>query len=329
MNLEAHTIEFCRVITKGPNRDEVLRVVQKMQSSARGLGNKVYPTPILGLLLYNQEGVRRLIGKSAVEELEDWEQQDLNILFSVHQQVLEFNTRCLTPLFNILPEAVPATNPYKEYLSSVSFEHVEQFLFEWDNAQTVITEFGEHPAFDLIKKNVHLIDGAQIDYYEVLHRLNAELVESGPGGEPEWVRYMKDAHSFDESPVPLHVFVGLLCLFDSLSNLNQLIFQALFGEEFVNFDREQIIDYVWTTRGPGPSMWLMQLPTPYLFFIDTGDIVAVSTDKPDVKGGLHNRLCTIAAQTVPLTLMTPGILEMRMIDRNLNSYSYLLPRSVS
>lgn len=71
-------------------------------------------------------------------------------------------------------------------------------------------------------------------------------------------------------------------------------------------------------------MWLMHIPYGKMFIFEVSDLIVVNVDKPDVNGGLGEQLCSIHNQLLPLDMMRPGVLKLRMIDDNLNAYRYLL-----
>ena len=71
-------------------------------------------------------------------------------------------------------------------------------------------------------------------------------------------------------------------------------------------------------------MWLMHIPYGKMFIFEVIDLIVVNIDKPGADGGLGDTLCSIRNQTLPLSMMRPGILKLRMIDDNLNAYRYIL-----
>src|SRR5205085_5502459 len=115
MNIKDVAFSFYRKIWNSPHRHEVRNVAAKLKSSSRGYGEKLYPSPILGLLLYNQQALKEFAGKTPCEELVDWTERERKILFGAHKQVLRFNRECLAPLAAELPDSLVPVNPYKNY----------------------------------------------------------------------------------------------------------------------------------------------------------------------------------------------------------------------
>lgn len=325
MNIKNAAEKFYKSIWSSPDRERIKGIVSKLKSSARGYGNKVYPAPILGLLLYDQQKLKRFAGRSAVEELSSWSQEDLTVLFGVHNQIRRFNEQCLKPLAKQLPQAINAVNPYREYPQAVTTTDCEELLFTEADADEVIEAFHSHPGFELAASTVDSVRAQPLEYDQTILHLNQEIIEAQPGGEPKWVLNFEEAKRSEHPNLDIFRHVAsLICLHNSLANLNQYMYHGLFQDELVEINRNHIIDYSWLPRPPGPSMWLMHIPYGMMFVFEVTDLIVVNIDKPGVDGGLGNTLCSIHTQTLPLSMMTPGILKLRMIDDNLNAYRYLL-----
>jgi hypothetical protein len=325
MSIKGDAYKFYKKIWDSPNREDIRTVVGKLKSSTRGYGNKVSPAPMLGLLLYDQQKLKRLAGRTATEELASWSERELQILFGIHNQVRRFNERCLAPLTTALPEVINAINPYKEYPQTVSTEGFEELLFTQEDAEEVIRSFQTHPAFDIALSTLSSVEERSIDYDHTIERLNSEIVEAGPGGSAMWVSNYEQAKRDERPDIGIfHHVAALICLHNSLANLDQFIYHGLFQDDLININRSHIIDYMWTTRGAGPSMWLMHIPYGQMFIFEVTDLIIVNTDRPEQKGGLGDSLCSIHTQILPMDMATPGILKLRMVDENLNAYRYLL-----
>lgn len=325
MDIEDAANKFYKKIWDSPNREEIKTVVGKLNSSSRGYGNKIIPTPMLGLLLYNQEQLKKAVGRSAIEELEAWSERELKILFGVHNQVRRLNQQCLAPLKGELTAAINAVNPYKEYPQTVSTEGFEELLFKQEDAEELIQIFQAHPAFNIALSNLELARKRPLDHDQTIGRFISEITEAGPGGEPQWVTNYEHAKREEHPEVGLfHHIASLICLYDSLANLDQLIYQGLFQDELIELNRGRTIDFLMTTRGAGPSMWLIHVPFGYMYLLAPSDLIIVKIDKPGITGGLGDVLCRIHTQIIPGDNASPGKLKVRMIDKNLNAYSYLI-----
>src|SRR3989442_15817558 len=157
MSIKDDAFEFHRVIWEFPNREEIRAVVAKLKSSARGHGEKIYPVPILGLLLYDQDRLRKFDGKAPIDELSSWSPRELQILFGVHEHIRLFNERCLAPLIAELPQYIDAANPYKRYPATT--RESEDFFFKSEEAERLIKSFHAHPAFETVLSTASAVKG--------------------------------------------------------------------------------------------------------------------------------------------------------------------------
>jgi hypothetical protein len=321
MTIKDVAFEFFRKIFDSPSVDEIKAVVNKLKSPS----NKIYPTPVLGLLLYNQHKVKRYVGRTPTNELSSWEECDLKLLFGVHNQIRQFNRLCLAPLEAGLPEAINAINPYKEYPQPVSTEGFEELLFNQEDAEEIIKTFHTHPAFNIALSNLETVRERPLDYDQTVWQFNDEIVQAGPGNEPEWVKRYDEAKHSDHPSVALYRHVAaIISLHNSLATLDQFIYHEVLRAEIMTLNRSQIVDYFWTTGHVGPGMWLLHISQLHMFVCEPTDLIIVNVDMPGEKGGLGDTLCSIHSMTIPGTNGGPSKFGLRMIDDNLNAYRYLL-----
>ncbi len=163
MSIKSAAEKLYKAIWNSPDRERIKSVVSKLKSSARGYGNKVYPTPILGLLLYDQQKLKRFAGRSAVEELSSWSAEDLTLLFGVHNQIRRFNEQCLAPNGH-LPQAINAVNPYREYRQTIATNGCKESLFSEADANEIVKAFQAHPAFDISISTIKSATDHPLDY---------------------------------------------------------------------------------------------------------------------------------------------------------------------
>ncbi len=120
MMIQEHTFKLFDIVKNSPSREEVRKVVGKLKSDKRGYGNKIYPSPFLGVLLWNQDTIKEFAGIAPVEEITSWEERELKILYGTHNQIVNLNRLCITQLEKELPDSVFAIDPlpYKKYYHS-------------------------------------------------------------------------------------------------------------------------------------------------------------------------------------------------------------------
>jgi hypothetical protein len=321
MSIKDAAFDLYRKIWDNPSREEIESIIKKLKP----LNNKMHPAPVLGLLLYDQKKVERVLGRIPIKELSSWEERELKLLFGVHNQIQHFNRRCLAPLEATLPRAVKATNPYKEYQPPVSTEGYEALLFNLEDAEEVIKSFHEHPAFAVALSDPSSERVRRIDYDRIIPQFIRELEDVSPGGEPPWIKnYEELKHSGHPDAESYRHVAALLCLYSSLANLDQLIYHGIFQNEIIPLTRSHIVDYFWTTGYAGPGMWLLHISQIHMFVCEPADLITVNTDKPGRSGGMGDVLCCIHSTTIPGTNGGPGKMELHMIDENLNAYGKLL-----
>lgn len=323
MSIKDDALEFHRSIWEFPNREEIKSVVLKLKSGARGYGEMIYPVPILGLLAYNQELIRKVEGSAPVDQLSSWSSRELKVLFGIHEQMRLFNERCLAPLNAKLPQCIDAANPYKKY--PVTNNESEEFFFKSHAAEKVIRSFHTHPAFEVLLSTAVAVRGLPVNYDQTALQLDMEIASAGLGETSEWVARFDNARRWGaDDLIKFRHAGGLVCLYNALANLDELIYLGLFQDKLMHFDRSNIIDFVWTSGGAGPSMWFLHIPSWSMFICEPTDLITVDIDRPGQEGGLGIRLCQILSQTLRGSFSHPATLKVRMIDDNLSAYPYLL-----
>jgi hypothetical protein len=247
----------------------------------------------------------------------------LQVLFGFHEQIRLFNERCLQPLRAELPQCIDAANPYKRYPATA--KKAEKFFFQSKQARQVIRSFQKHPAFEVLLSTAAAVNEINIDYEHTVLQLDQEIVNAGPGEETDWLAKFEHAQRMGLDNLDMFRHVGaLLCLRNALANLDELIYLGLFQNQFIQLDRSNVIDYVWTTGGAGPGMWLLHVPAGFMFIYEPTDLILVNIDRPGQTGGLGNKLCQISSQVMRTSMSYPATLKLRMIDDNLSGYPYLI-----
>lgn len=239
MSIKDFAVTFNRKIWDTPSLEEIKAVVSKLKPT----NSKIHPAPVLGLLLYDQKKVERYLGRMPFKELSSWEERELKLLFGVHNQIRQLNRLCLAPLEAALPEAINAINPYKEYQQSVSTEGFEELLFKRADVEDVIKAFQTHPAFDIALSNLETVKQRPLDYDQTVWQFNDQIVQAKPGGEPEWVKRYEAKHSGHPNLALYRHIAAVICLHNSLSNLDQLLYHGIFKDEFRSLNRSNVVDY--------------------------------------------------------------------------------------
>jgi hypothetical protein len=325
MSIKDQAINLYRKIWKSPNREEVQAVANKVKPGTFGVGNKGYPAPILGLLLYEQRRVQALLNKDFWSELESWPERDREILFGVHEQIRLLNEQCLAPLASELPQGMEAINPYKKPQQPVPIE--TGLLFSEEDAKELIQSFHEHPAFDIALSTLPILKERRhsFAYDQTIPAMVSQIDEAKPGTKIAWFEGYEEARRLKYDNLPVYRHVGaVLSLHSSLAALDQLIIQALYSGELLRLTRENIVDYVWTMGGPGPRMWLQHISDLHMYVCEAADLIVVNIDRAGKEHGLGDVLCRIYSSTIPGTDGGPATMELNMLNENLNAYGYLV-----
>jgi hypothetical protein len=311
-------------VKNSPNREEIRQVVQKLKSDERGYGNKIYPSPFLGLLLWNQDYIKKFEGKSPIESLDLWDERELKILFGVHNQLVNFNRLSANPLEAELPHSVFAVDPlpYKRYYHEELTEGFEELLFSKEDAEEMAQVFSTHPAFEMALRNLSHIkqNPLQIKTEQAVMQFITELTEAGVGGNAKWVEQLKqDEELSHPSSIFQRHIAALVCLNNSLANINQLIYQAVFQDNLSYLNKGDIIDYLIKSTNSGLGMSVTYLPNIDLFLATPSDLILVS-----VSSDFDNQLCCIYGKFGFQEFFRHSNINLRVIDDNMCSYGWLV-----
>ncbi|MDQ3802728.1 MAG: hypothetical protein M3416_02595 [Acidobacteriota bacterium] len=313
-------------VWNSPSRGGVQEVVGRMKPSTFGYGNKIYPSPFLGLLLYDQNRVRFKEGTPA-EVVGSWPERERQILFGVHDEVIRLNELCLAPLAAELLHLAAAANPYREYPRADSPAEPLHLLFSQEDAEAMARSFHTHPAFEPILSHLPKLqeNPPNIDYLKVLPSFDSQLIEARPRGDVKWAEPLGRTEGPDryEGWVLRHV-AALVCLRDSLANLNQLVHQAVFAEKMTELGEDDIIKFLGSYTNSGVGFSLMYLRrSADAFMIEPTDLILVSTRTG--LGPLDRQLCRVETQhDPPWDSGRPAYIELRLVDENLDAYGRLL-----
>lgn len=314
-------LKLFETVRKSPNREKVREVVNRLKPETRGIGNKIYPAPVLGMLLGEQDKFKAFFGISPNEEFSSWDEADRRFLYGIHNQIVKLNRLCTNPLEEI-PDALFAVKPlpYKYYYSDEN--EFENLLFSEEDAKEMAQAFANHPSFGItlsdssIATNIRL----QTQSREIVSQYLSNLTESGVGKNALWVTKLKELEEANHPNYKVQKYLAaLVALNNSLSNINQLIYQAIFQDEIYHISRKDIVDYLITTTQSGLGMSVNYLPNGLLITITPTDLVFIS-----VSSDFENRLCCIYDQSLTLEFNYPSKINMRVLDENMCSYGWLI-----
>jgi hypothetical protein len=326
MTIQEEAYRLYDKVWSSPSRADVHEVIRRMNPSTFGYGNKIYPAPFLGLLLYDQNLVRFKEGTPA-EVVGLWGERDRQLLFGAHDEVIRLNRLCLSPLAAELPHCAVAANPYRKYPNAALSAEARQLLFNEEDAEAMARSFHAHPAFEPILSRLSELKEKppKIDYLEVVRSFDSQLTEARPRGDVKWAEPLNPSGRAGRSDEWfLRHVAALVCLRDSLANLNQLIYQAVFAEKLTELGEDDIIKFQGSYTNSGMGLALMYLRrSAAAFMIEPTDLILVSTRTG--LGPLDRQLFRVETQgDPPWGSGRPAHVELRRVDENLNAYGRLL-----
>jgi hypothetical protein len=297
-----------------------------IQEDAYRLCDKIRRSPFLGLLLYDQNLMRFKEGTPR-EVVNTWGERERQIFFGVHDEVFRLNQICMAPLSAELPHCADAANPYKEYSHTGTADAATHFLFSNEDAEDMGRAFHKHPAFDLALSHLSELkeNPPNIDYQGVVPSFDSQLIEARPRRDVKWAEPLGRTKGPDryEGWVLWHV-AALVCLRNSLANLNQLIYQAVFADRLTELGEDDIIKFEGSYTNSGMGLSLMYIRrSADAFMIEPTDLILVSTRTGF--GPLDKQLFRVETQHDPSWGSgEPAYVELRRVDENLNAYGRLL-----
>jgi hypothetical protein len=332
MSLLEKSEQIFSIIRNNSVVDEIEKLIRQFKSSDYGIGNKIYPTPLLGLLLLDPqktEGQMTSHSKNLISSLAEnflsLESSKRQILIDICNQIFHLNELCIEPLKKALPHYTYSLNPYNWFQDVMDYYKIDTSktfecrLFSLKEAEKIASIFYETPAFKyalstLLEAKNNIL---QIHCEQAIIQLNENFINANPRGKTKLFgeRGERKLDTFNR-----HI-ISLLCIKDSLSNLNQLIFQALTQKQLAVINRDDVIDYSlsWTESGEGIAIKYL-INRGELYGIELNDLVRLNLEKY----GLENTLCRIETHIWGGQFGDTIDIDARIVDKNLNAYGKLI-----
>jgi len=324
---------LCKSVKESPLRDEAGNLILGLNFNERGtfgLYARQRQSQVLGYLAVDQE--RPELERKRGQTLPPLEDDERRLLADVHRQVVELNRRCIAPLLDALPKCVRAVDPYVETKYVQQPVDAGRELFEMEAAGSLVASFHRHPAIVAALETTGSL-GRELseDHYRgdvgALHHI---LMEDGPlKGRRRLHRHLRLVFATSVKGHLGHMG-ALVCVRDSLANLNQLLFQALLMDKLIIFDEENTVDVgvrIAHTGGFGVGLVCQQVRHTILedFMTDVGTIVLLKGTMLEEPRNVPFRIETLLEET-SREAGTVKQCELRLIDENMNSFYPLLRR---
>ena len=335
MSIRTAAYRLCKSVMNSLLRDNVAAVIvgfnfQRPGESrgSFGLYARNMRLQFFGYLMIdqNRSNIREDGPPSPIPGFSDDERK---LLASVHREIVQLNQRCVASLVTALPQCALAVDPYNKYIYNETPTDPEVSLFEPDAADAIVKSFRNHPAIAIaLESSNQLGEALTGDHYiSDVVQLSEHLINMGALNSPdEYYQYRRSR----PSPQTIHFrhISALMCVRDSLANLNQLIFQAAVMDRLIFIGDDHIIDVgkrVPHATSLGVTLLCQQVRRSILEYLmmDVGAIVLLQGSvlrKPD---NLPFRVEFMSEQSSREFGETMQ-LELRGIDEHLNSFPFLL-----
>lgn len=246
-----------------------------------------------------------------------------------HAQVLRLNDECVSPLLSRLPHYARAVSPYSHLQDLPLPDHPGDDLLPKQSISEMARSFHAHPAFRIALGSNPLSarDAGNFDLAQAVWQIDESIHRAGTIHEP------KEIHDIIEKKPPnapdrtaFRHLSALACLRESLTMLDQLVFQAILSDQLKLpvLDEDSIID---------PGRWVTT-------DVSTGAHVIYQRDARSPRGindhlilylwphGYEpiKELCHVEHLRINYSgdTGTKAFIALRTVDENLNPFGQLL-----
>jgi hypothetical protein len=335
MSLLEKSEQIFNKIRNNPSVDEIEKLIRQFKASDNGVINKIYPTPLLGLLL-RKAGITNSpsphfqteLFSSLAETFLTLDATKRQILVDICIQIFRLNELCIEPLkMKELPHYSFILNPYNRFPDVMGYykinisEAYEHHLMSSNEEEEIASIFQETPAFKYALSTLPEVrnNPLQIHCEQAVIQLNESLLKAKPRKSINIFGILgeKKIDIFNQ-----HI-ISLLCIKDSLANLNQLLFQALTQNKMSVINSDDIIHFLASPTESGAGIAIKYLiHRAELYIIELCDLVRLNLGKY----GLENTLCRVESHILGGTFTDTVDIDARIIDKNLNAYGKLISK---
>ncbi len=331
MTLLEKSQHLFKVIREQPLLDEIREQVLTFKPKENGIGDKLYPMRLIGLLSQDPQKtdkVLSIIVSNLVKEFLSWNEEKRNILLDINKQIFQLNELCIAPLTKELAHYSFVLNPYIQFLDFLEYYELntsidyKKHLFSPKEAEEIANVFYETPAFKYALSTLPELTSNPllIHSQSAVVKLNEDLINAGTRNDIDLFGILeeKKLNAYERHTI------SLLCIKDSLSNLNQLIYQAIIQDELTSVNIGDVFDYsiVWTESGTGIAVKYL-ISRGELWGIELSDLVALNFDYPGFDnsiGRIESHNSNIMSNNAKGNFEDTVDIEARIIDENLNAY---------
>lgn len=323
MSLKEATFSACRSLKDSPVREELSSAVINTNFSGFGQAVRTLGLQFFGVLLVDQN-------RHAYEiKLETVPPEMIALFAFAHQSIVELNQECVRPIVEAIGNAHLAIDPYSEFILEKQIPVSDQRIFDPDSTFNLLTQFHLHPAISVAIDSFNTcneIVTAEHFYNDVIRYRN-QLTEHGPMHEPEWLDSYQRSSGAGPERMHNRLMLALLCIRESLRNMDQLLFQSAIFDKLIKFDSNNLIDLSSTySNGSGSCLGIVFHNGNFdvlhsMTFNSLNRIVLIE----GAYGTDGNRLARVESYSGSLGVSNaPNYAELRLLDDNLNPFPGLL-----
>lgn len=340
MSIRGAVYELCKSVKQSGHRNpiaDLLLGLQVSKPSATGVdrsmlgyyARKQY-LHILGYLLIDQHRERFEENEIAHQPIPPLEAGERNLLAGVHNEITELGQRCIEPLMKAIPQCALAVNPYSRILYGKFESDTSDRLLDKTLAASLVSKFHHHPGIGEALSTLEWL-GEEINeehYVSDVVRNEDYILKKGPLTSPDEFYSLRERGPDTPQKIHNRHMVAIMCVRDSLYNINQLLYQAILTNKLMVFDEENVIDLgprVVHSSGMGVSLAFQ--PTRFsmldYLMLDKKQIVLLAGSLLNMEENLLMRIEALEEEFFG-AYGKVYLVEMRRLDEHLNSFPSLL-----
>lgn len=346
MTILKATNNLCKVIQKLPIREKLQNIFNDLISSGRDISLGSIATHLnrqfLGYIIANYQAHKQRVNvdqyqpESLIDLLST---EEVNIFEEIHKHILRINNN-ICSLESFLPNAQSSISPYSDYNFSLVASNPTKFMFEemmdkaFEEMSKVLNDlqiqFQNHPSIKVIQDCIDQLSGteniniSEEDFIKtVINYRNAIIQDSlfNRTGNLELELFNRRD--------PLQFYMGrllrsLIVLRDSISNIDQFIYQAIRYEKPLILNRDNVFEYNGMKQNwVGDIIYLRVQPIGKEVYSKPGEFVLVSLKLEDLPKDGFYRIEQMNF-TDSSDFGSSLIFGLRLIDENMVCYPNLL-----
>lgn len=337
MSIRDSAYQLCKSFRQSASADELANVIMGIQTFKPAISDsdrtilgfyarKKY-IQVLGYLFIDQYREQIKSAENPLTLIPPLKDSERNLLAWAHCKIVELNHRCIEPLLNAIPQCASAVSPYSRFIYKEPESSEDAELFDTNIASSVIAAFHSHPGINIALSTLEPYKGKIDENHYRNHILKLEdfIAQDGAFTSSDEVRSLKKADP--QNPYNRHM-LAIMCVRDSLYNLNQLIYQAIFTGKLFVLGEENIIDVaVETVHSTGLGVGLLFQPSRFSMLdslmVDEKLIVLLKANILRREENLLMRIESLREES-SRAFGRLYLADLRQLDEQLNSFPGLL-----